>query len=121
MTRDEIMALEGAELSDAVAEKVMGWKYHAGAKMPGCDWWETNDKPICRDVWMPHELISDAFTVVEKMRVNHNFQMTWNRKQKKWLVSFAPDVRIESLVAIGDDSELAALICRAALVVLEAQ
>lgn len=117
MTREEIMALTGHELTNLVAEKVMGWKRGTGSNLP---WYN----PSGTGMFCPPAYALDiaaAWGVVEKMQADgwfHNHQCYGRDEVAGWFWTFRRD---GSQMGTGQDSgrgEAAPLaICRAALLV----
>lgn len=121
MTREQIEALSGSELDAEVAQRIMGWK-----PVPALRWMPqfANDKPshwlfispkygeltISMVCWNPHRDIKDAWRVVEEMRfLGWALQLT--ELPDDWEALFSKGTQD----VIWNDTEVAASICKAAL------
>ncbi len=68
--------MQNKEMDKWIAENVMGWVAQSHGCVTDADTWfmyhDANDRPTMDcSKWHPTESISDAFQVVEKMRVTH--------------------------------------------------
>ncbi len=128
MNREEILALSGPKLSEAVARHVMGWKpvvlgnyedvgsvWDAGGKwklIPRIPFRQKDGGlfAIVAEVWEPHAVVDDAIGIVTE-----NDTLVFMCARGVWSASWDNETRKGPLGSTGDN--LASLICRAALLV----
>lgn len=116
MTRDEILKLDGRELDEAVALKVMGWTcdgdyfHDADGKQVACPHGSLMVDIGRRDAWSPSTDIAAAMEVWRKLWcpvVSNN-----------WMACLDAD-GYNIGVAVGGAEDIPAAICRAALLAAE--
>lgn len=110
MTRDEILALDGEALDEAVAERVMGWSIE-----PGSDIWNTDGLyGRWKNGWSPSRRWDHAGEVLEVMLAKM-WLASINATGASWEVSFLWCVGLSGHMGVAEALTGPLAICRAAL------